>query len=69
MTTVKGIQGTDNLIGIAASRVDSSAFAYTDWEKQYAAKSKTKLCGFGPRANYADRATAVCWSSSANFCG
>jgi hypothetical protein len=22
---------------------------------------KTKLRGFGPRANYADRATAACW--------
>jgi hypothetical protein len=29
----------------------------------------TKLRGFGPVANYADRATAVCWRSSANFCG
>jgi hypothetical protein len=28
-----------------------------------------KLSGFGPRANYADRATAACWQSSANFCG
>jgi hypothetical protein len=24
--------------------------------------------GFGPLANYADRATAACWRSSANFC-
>jgi hypothetical protein len=24
-------------------------------------KAKTKLRGFGPRANYADRATAACW--------
>jgi hypothetical protein len=30
---------------------------------------KTKLCGFGPRANYADRATAACWRGGANFCG
>jgi hypothetical protein len=28
-----------------------------------------KLRGFGPLANYADRATAACWRSSANFCG
>jgi hypothetical protein len=28
---------------------------------------KKKLRGFGPRANYADRATATCWGSSANF--
>jgi hypothetical protein len=28
-----------------------------------------KLCGFGPLANYADRATAASWRSSANFCG
>jgi hypothetical protein len=28
-----------------------------------------KLRGFRPRANYADRATATCWRSSANFCG
>jgi hypothetical protein len=26
-----------------------------------------KLRGFGPLANYADRATAACWRSSANF--
>jgi hypothetical protein len=25
--------------------------------------------GFGPLANYADRATAACWRSNANFCG
>jgi hypothetical protein len=30
---------------------------------------KTKLRGFGPLANYADRATAACWRCSANFCG
>jgi hypothetical protein len=28
-----------------------------------------KLRGFGPLANYADRATTACWQSSANFCG
>jgi hypothetical protein len=28
-----------------------------------------KLRGFGPLANYADRATAACCRSSANFCG
>jgi hypothetical protein len=28
-----------------------------------------KLRGFGPRANYTDRATAACWRNSANFCG
>jgi hypothetical protein len=28
-----------------------------------------KLCGFGPLANYADRATAACWRSSAKFAG
>jgi hypothetical protein len=28
-----------------------------------------KLRGFGPLANYAYRATAACWRSSANFCG
>jgi hypothetical protein len=31
-------------------------------------KNRTRR-GFGPRANYADRATAACWRSSANFCG
>jgi hypothetical protein len=25
--------------------------------------TKTKLRGFGPRANYTDRATAACWRS------
>jgi hypothetical protein len=30
---------------------------------------KKKLLGFGPLANYADRTTAACWRSSANFCG
>jgi hypothetical protein len=33
------------------------------------ANNKTKLRGFGPRANYADRATSACWRGSANFCG
>jgi hypothetical protein len=33
------------------------------------AKEKKKIRGFGPLANYADRATAACWRSSANFCG
>jgi hypothetical protein len=28
---------------------------------------KRKLRGFGPRANYADRATAASWRSSADF--
>jgi hypothetical protein len=28
---------------------------------------KTKLPGFGPRANYTDQATAAFWRSSANF--
>jgi hypothetical protein len=28
-----------------------------------------KLRGFGPLANYADRATAASWRSSTNFCG
>jgi hypothetical protein len=31
--------------------------------------SKSKLRGFGRRANYIYRATADCWRSSANFCG
>jgi hypothetical protein len=31
-------------------------------------KLKLKLRGFGPLANYADRATAASWRSSANFC-
>jgi hypothetical protein len=30
---------------------------------------KLKLRGFGPLANYADRATAASWRSSTNFCG
>jgi hypothetical protein len=30
-------------------------------------RKKKKLRGFGPLANYADRATAACWRSSANF--
>jgi hypothetical protein len=32
-------------------------------------KTKKKLRGFGPLSNYADRATAASWRSSANFCG
>jgi hypothetical protein len=32
-------------------------------------KKKKKLRGFGPLANYADRATAASWRSSTNFCG
>jgi hypothetical protein len=30
---------------------------------------KKKLRGFGPLANYSDRATAASWRSSTNFCG
>jgi hypothetical protein len=30
---------------------------------------KKNLRGFGPLANYADRATAASWRSSTNFCG
>jgi hypothetical protein len=30
---------------------------------------KKKLCGFGPLAYYADRATSACLRNSANFCG
>jgi hypothetical protein len=30
---------------------------------------KKILHGFGPLANYADRATAASWRSSTNFCG
>jgi hypothetical protein len=46
-----------------------------DYNKQRTYKNflfqfhKTKLPGFGPRANYTDRANAVCWRSSTNFCG
>jgi hypothetical protein len=29
----------------------------------FSTKTKTKLRGFGPRANYTDRATEVCWRS------
>jgi hypothetical protein len=32
-------------------------------------KKKTKLRGFGPRTNYADRVTAAYWRSSGSFCG
>jgi hypothetical protein len=28
-----------------------------------------KIRGFGPLANYTDRASAACWRSSASFCG
>jgi hypothetical protein len=31
--------------------------------------NKKKLRGFGPLANYADRATAASWQSSTNFSG
>jgi hypothetical protein len=40
------------------------------YETQYCCKNNiTKLRGFGPRANYTDRATAAYWRISANFCG
>jgi hypothetical protein len=32
-------------------------------------EEKKKLRGFGPLANYAERATAACWRSDANFSG
>jgi hypothetical protein len=38
-------------------------------ETQPAKMTKKELRGFGPLANYADRATAASWRSSTNFCG
>jgi hypothetical protein len=32
-------------------------------------KEKKNIHGFGPLANYADRAIADSWRSSTNFCG
>jgi hypothetical protein len=37
------------------------------WPLRFVVKTETKLRGFGPIANYADRATAARWRSSANF--
>jgi hypothetical protein len=31
--------------------------------------NEKKVRGFGPLANYADRATAASWRSTTNFCG
>jgi hypothetical protein len=46
------------------------------WTQEYHGKTnfqitslERKLRGFGPRANYTDRATAAFWRSSTNFCG
>jgi hypothetical protein len=49
-------------------RPDLSSEGAPDIDKTVNVK-RTKLHGFGLRANYADRATAACWRSSANFCG
>jgi hypothetical protein len=35
----------------------------------WVSKTKKKLHGLSPRANYTDRATAACRRSDANFCG
>jgi hypothetical protein len=41
---------------------------YVEWQSfNKSIGKKKKLRGFGPLANYADRATAACWRSSANF--
>jgi hypothetical protein len=41
----------------------SSLFRLLNFKKNF------KLRGFGPLANYADRATADSWRGSTNFCG
>jgi hypothetical protein len=49
--------------------------SYTKWHpvasilKIAIVTKKKKLRGFGPLANYADRATAGSWRISTNFCG
>jgi hypothetical protein len=54
------LPGLEFAIPTALSR-HLQSFLYT--------KTKLNSAAFGPRANYADRATAASWRSSANFCG
>jgi hypothetical protein len=44
-------------------------FIYVYESRKYVSSIIKKLRGFGPLANYADRATAASWRSSSNFCG
>jgi hypothetical protein len=48
--------------------IRKSAHYVTNENRKIQTKKKKKLRGLGPRANYADRATAASWRSSANFC-
>jgi hypothetical protein len=68
MATYFSSKKRDPLFSIFENLVPSGEFqSYT--EVCIITKLKTKLRGFGRRANYADQATAACWRSSANFCG
>jgi hypothetical protein len=53
--------------GVSTSRTHNSAS--TEKIQRTSFKEKKKLRGFGPLANYADRATAASWRSSTNFFG
>jgi hypothetical protein len=52
------MEGRDRAVGTATGYGLDGRALYTK-----------KLRGFGPLANYADRATAASWRSSTNFCG
>jgi hypothetical protein len=52
-----------------AGPVSIECLQFDKFQFYYGTGKKNKLCGFGPLANYADRATAASWRSSANFCG
>jgi hypothetical protein len=54
--------------GIAQSLWRRLATGWTA-EDRPTKRTKKKLRGFGPLANYADRATAASWRSSTNLCG
>jgi hypothetical protein len=45
------------------------SFCYSFIRSPVGLRSVIKTRGLGPLANYADRATAACWRSSANFRG
>jgi hypothetical protein len=67
----KSTRGSEECFTTVKERggLNHTTWSYNPEDHTLLYKLKLKLRGFGPRANYADRATAACWQSSANFCG
>jgi hypothetical protein len=63
------LQGTNRVIFDHNEPITTNKSVRNESLNYYSSEEKKKLRGFVPLANYADRETAACWRSSANFCG